>query len=317
MVGPVGDGETGSDVAGVIDIGTNTVHMVLARRFGDGRVEVIDRYSDAARLGGGPDPRHLDDDAVARGIEALKRCGARAAAAGVEPRAVATAAVRDADNREEFVDRVRAEVSMEVDVLSGDAEARYVHLGVLSALPVAGRRFVVCDIGGGSTELLAATGEAVGFVASVQWGAVRLTRRFLDDGWGSDAIGAARETIREAIGAPAAKALVGSPELLVGTSGTISTIGAMAAVSNGSWAGNGASLSRSSVAEVIEALRHAGSPQLAAELPAMPAKRAEILLAGALALDEVMGALGMSQLTYSAAALRDGVLIDQWRRAGG
>ena len=94
-------------------------------------------------------------------------------------RAVATSAVREAENRAVFIERARA-VGVEVEVISGFEEARLIHLGVLQAVPVFDRQVVVCDIGGGSTELVVGTKGEILTARSLKLGSIRLTRRYFD-----------------------------------------------------------------------------------------------------------------------------------------
>src|SRR5262245_46024005 len=125
------------DTLAALDIGTNSVHMVIAR-IGEGHTfEVIDRVKEMVRLGSsGGDMKRLEPDAIERGVAALTRFRRLADSNGAPIRAVATSAVREARNADDFIKRVRQEAGIEVDVISGFEEARLIHLGVLQALPV-------------------------------------------------------------------------------------------------------------------------------------------------------------------------------------
>ena len=144
-----------SEVLAAIDIGTNSIHLVIARVTGPHAMEVLGREKEMVRLGSGAgDLKHLAGDAVDRGVRTLARFREMADALGAPVTAVATSAVREAENRQVFLDRARDEAGVEVEVISGFEEARLIHLGVLQAVPVFDQRLLVCDIGGGSTELL-------------------------------------------------------------------------------------------------------------------------------------------------------------------
>jgi exopolyphosphatase / guanosine-5'-triphosphate,3'-diphosphate pyrophosphatase len=165
-------------VLAAVDIGTNSVHLVVAR-VGENTIEVLEREREMVRLGSSAgDMKHLTPAAINRGIEALVRFKQVAAIHGASMRAVATSAVREAANRAVFIDRARAE-GIEVEVISGFEEARLIHLGVLQAVPVFDRQVLVCDIGGGSTELVVGRGGDVAFHVSTQIGVVRHTERHL------------------------------------------------------------------------------------------------------------------------------------------
>ena len=166
-----------ANVLAAVDIGTNSVHLVVARVDED-RIEVVEREREMVRLGSSAgDMKRLTPSAISRGIESLVRFRQVAAIHGATMRAVATSAVREAENRAVFIDRAR-EVGVDVEVISGFEEARLIHLGVLQAVPVFDRKVVVCDIGGGSTELvlgshgdiLAARSLKSAFAGSTYWG---------------------------------------------------------------------------------------------------------------------------------------------------
>ncbi|MGZ4786288.1 MAG: Ppx/GppA phosphatase family protein, partial [Acidimicrobiales bacterium] len=138
-----------------VDIGTNSVHLVVARFDDDGHFEVIADEKEAVRLGSsGGDMKELAPDAIDRGIAALTRFRQVADISSAPMSAVATSAVREAENAEDFIRRAREEADVEVEVISGVEEARLIHLGVLQAVPVFERRLLLIDIGGGSTEVL-------------------------------------------------------------------------------------------------------------------------------------------------------------------
>ena len=125
--------------------------------------------------------KRLEPDAIDRAVAALGRQRAIAEAHGAEVRAVATSAVREAENRHVFLRRARVEAGVEVEVISGFEEARLIHLGVLQAVPVFDRRVLVVDIGGGSTEIVLGERDEALVARSLKLGAIRLTDRFFPD----------------------------------------------------------------------------------------------------------------------------------------
>src|SRR5436190_11588233 len=166
-------------VLAAIDVGTNSFHLVVARVTGDDRFEVIAREKEMVRLGsGGGDMKVLTPAAIDRGVQTLERLKRMGDVSDASVRAVATSAVREAENNAEFVRRARDEAGVDIEVVSGVEEARLIHLGVLQALPVFDRRLLLCDIGGGSTELLIGERGTVLAARSFKLGAVRLTTRF-------------------------------------------------------------------------------------------------------------------------------------------
>ena len=181
-----------------LDIGTNSFHLVVARPVGGDRFETLTREKEVVRLGhGGGDMKVMSPEAIDRGIAALRRMRRIADSYEAALRAVATSAVREAENASTFLDRARLEAGIDIEVISGAEEARLILLGVLQAVPVYDRRMLLVDVGGGSTELL--IGERAEALASRSFklGAVRLTDRFFPGGAvGPKAVAACREYAR-------------------------------------------------------------------------------------------------------------------------
>ncbi len=309
-------------VLAAVDIGTNSVHMVVARVADDGRMEVLEKEKEMVRLGrSGGDMKLLAPDAIDRGVAALERCRRVADAHGAELAAVATSAVREAENRREFLDRAFDEAGVSVEVISGFEEARLIHLGVLQALPVFDQRVLLCDIGGGSTEILLGHRGDVLASRSFRLGAIRLTERFLSrDVVKPKHLARARHHVGTLLAAFGAEVRDAGHEVAVGASGTIETVVAMALAARDEGAGartlNGQEVTASEVRAAVEALA-ACSVEERAALPGVDAKRADILLGGAVILEGFVEAFGVERLTFSEGALREGVLLDQARRRSG
>jgi exopolyphosphatase/guanosine-5'-triphosphate,3'-diphosphate pyrophosphatase len=160
-----------------IDIGTNSVHMVLADVDHLG-FHILTTEKEVVRLGAGVQGfDHLAPEAMDRGVSTLRRMKHIANAHGASVRAVATSAVREADNGEEFVDRVRKEVGVDVHVISGAEEARLIALGVRHSLALADEQVLMIDIGGGSTEFTVSKGRRTFISQSIKLGAVTAFRR--------------------------------------------------------------------------------------------------------------------------------------------
>ncbi|HEX4902907.1 MAG TPA: Ppx/GppA phosphatase family protein [Acidimicrobiales bacterium] len=316
------DGPVPDPVLAAVDIGTNSVHMVVARVGGEGRMEILAKEKEMVRLGrAAGDMKELAPDAIDRGVAALQRCRRIAAAHGAELAAVATSAVREADNRREFLDRAWDEAGVSVDVISGFEEARLIHLGVLQALPIFDQRVLLCDIGGGSTEVLLGQRGDVLASRSFRLGAIRLTERFLArDDLKPKHVEACRqhaETILAPFGAEVREA---GHDVVVGASGTVETVVSMALAARGEAGGrtlNGQRVTADEVHEVVELLASAPDPAARAELPGMDPKRADILLGGAVILEQFVRCFGVEELVFSENALREGVLLDQARRRSG
>lgn len=312
-----------TDVLAAVDVGTNSLHLVIARVVDGDRFDVVAREKEQVRLGqGAGDMKTLAADAIDRGVAALDRFRRLADAHGADLRAVATSAVREAENHDEFLARARREAEVEVEVISGVEEARLIHLGVLSGLPIYDHRTLICDIGGGSTELvLGERGDTLA-ARSLKLGAVRLTNRFFASGSVSKSdVEDCRRHVRSALVAfePAARAH--GFALAVGSSGTIEQVVRLARLRAGddlpqrTW--NGATATAEEVEAVAVELARAARKGTLAEVEGLDEKRVDIITAGALILEGVVERLGVAELTVSEAALREGVLIDTLERVRG
>jgi exopolyphosphatase/guanosine-5'-triphosphate,3'-diphosphate pyrophosphatase len=320
--GAVDDGP--SSVKAAIDIGTNSMHLVVARLADHGGFEILTSEKDSVRLGqGGGEMKLLAPDAIERGITALARMAQVATSFGeVDLVAVATSAVREASNRDEFLDRARDEVGIEVEVISGFEEARLIHLGVLHALPIFDRRVLLVDIGGGSTEFVVGQGAQTIEARSMKLGAIRLTERFFSSSISEKRapthaeIDECRHYVRAAL-APVGRELGGhQPELAIGSSGTASTIGAMAVSRRGDDVRqmNGVVFSSAELEAVVDEVLTASDRR---KVSGLDDKRTDIILGGAVLLHEVFRTFDLSAMTISDAALREGVLFDRFASQSG
>ena len=305
-----------------IDVGTNSVHLVVARTTDGDRFEVLTREKDMVRLGSGStDMRELAPDAVDRAVAALDRFRRIAEVHGAEVRAVATSAVREAENRDVFLRRARDEAEVEVEVVSGTEEARLIHLGVLQALEVFDSRLLLADIGGGSTELL--IGEAGETIAStsLKLGAVRLTNRFFaGEKLHPSAVSSCRTYVAEVLASFDRPVREHGFEVAVGCSGTIEQVLRLARGLAGEEelrTLNGAVIKRKQVTAVAEAVIDARRSGTMADLPDLDPKRTDIILAGVLVLEGLVQRFGIKEMVISEHALREGVFLDTVQRLRG
>lgn len=311
------------DALAAIDIGTNSIHLVVARVGQERRFEVVDREKEMVRLGSGSgDMKHLEPDAIDRGIAALARFRTLADSANAPITAVATSAVREAENAHVFLERAREEAGVHVEVISGYEEARLIRLGVLQSLPIYERQHLVIDIGGGSTEVVVGKGDEELFVRSMRLGALRLTRRFFPEGRADgDAVDACRKFVRAMLATIGRDQAVAGVEVAAGSAGTALSVGAMvhAARSGGGSPKtlNGFEIEREEVSAVVKRLAKAATVEERRKIPGLDPKRADIALAGTILLDQAMRELGLERLVLSEYGLREGVLLDAYERLHG
>lgn len=315
-----------SDTLAAVDIGTNSFHLVVARFSEGSKFEVLTREKEMVRLGSGSgrggDMKRLKKDAVDRGIDALDRIRRLAETYDAPIHAVATSAVREAENAQSFLDRARDEAGVEVEVISGLEEARLIHLGVLQAVPVYDRRMVLVDIGGGSTEILVGErGEELA-AGSLKLGAIRLTSRFFrSNRLHPGSVDACRRYVRAALAPMAREVRRVGFQVAVGSSGTVATMAAMVQASRHEGPApktlNNFSFTRSEVKATVRRLIDADTVGKRRQLPGVEPSRADILLAGAIILEQAMRELGIDEMVYSDYALREGALLDALQRRQG
>lgn len=309
------------DLIAAIDIGTNSVHMVIARIVAGGRLEVVTREKDMVRLGSGVgEMKELSSEAMDRGIAALRRCAILAESFGAPVRAVATSAVREARNAAEFEQRARQEAGIEVDVIPGSEEARLIYLGVLQALPVFDESVVLIDVGGGSTEVLFGRAGKVELARSLKLGSLRLTNKFFPDGAVTNkAVAKCRKHVRSKIASLVHESAGLERSVAVVSSGTALTLANMALLRRGGEPPvklNAETFTVAELSAVVEELVAAPGVEERRALAGLDPGRADIILGGAIVLEQMALALGLERLTVSEYALREGALLDAMQRLG-
>lgn len=299
-----------------VDMGTNSFHLIIVEVNGDGSFILLYRQREVIRLGShkGEDLSVISDGETEKAIDLLSNFKSLADYYGAEFYAVATSAVREAQNKNEFLERVFDKVGIDINVIDGRREAKLIFLGVQKALPVSDKKVLCIDIGGGSTEFLLADKGKIIFAESIKIGAVRLAKMFFPDyKLKTRAIKDCKFYINQALNGNKNLDYLQSFDIAVGTSGTIN---AAAALVNSRISGkkfkpyNGLTFSysdfRSVLAEVLEA-------QTTAEritLPGMEVKRADIIPAGLLILRRAMKNFNIKEITISEYALREGIIFN-------
>ncbi len=299
-----------------IDIGTNSIHLLVAEVYPDsGSFKILEREKEIVRLGSGStDMKYLTGSAVERAIHVLRRCKMIADSYRASIRAIATSAVREALNQDEFLRRVKTEAGITIEVASGFEEARLIHLGVLQALPIFKKRHLMVDIGGGSTEFLVGHQRNILYSNSLKIGAVRLTQRFFEDGkTSSKSIRECRQYVRGMLSPIARAARKNHYEIAVGTSGTITSIAQIIRLrrdEDGESSINNFTFSSREVSEVAELILEKNDPDDRAGIDGLDPARADIIVAGVIILEEAFRALEVKRMTISEYALREGIILD-------
>jgi exopolyphosphatase/guanosine-5'-triphosphate,3'-diphosphate pyrophosphatase len=313
-------------IIAAIDLGTNSLHMVVVRI--EPRLpsfSIIAREKETVRLGDRDiETGNLKPEVMKRAIATLKRFQEVAKTLNAETIiAVATSAVREAPNGKDFLQSVEDELGLSVDLISGQEEARRIYLGVLSGMELNNQPHIIIDIGGGSTEIILGDSHEARTLTSTKVGAVRLTSELITTDPISNAEfkylqAYARGMLERSVEEVQANLKLGEFPRLVGTSGTIETLVMIQAREKQSSVPstlNGYELSLKDLQEWVNRLRKISNLERAA-IPGMPEKRSEVILAGAVILQEAMNLLGVESVTVCERSLREGVIVD-WMLAHG
>ncbi len=315
-----------SRILAAIDIGTNSIHMVVVKiNPALPAFNIVDAEKSTVRLGERcPQTGNLTTEAMARAIAALRRCLDMATAWNAEHViAVATSATREAPNGKDFVREVEAQLGLQIDLIAGQEEARRIYLGVLSGLEFNHHPHIIIDIGGGSTELILGDGHDPRFLSSTKVGAVRLTAEFVTtDPISNREFDRMHAYVRGMLEWPLedlkASIKPGDNIQMVGTSGTIESLirlDASETLGTAPSSLHGYVLTLERLQSFTQRLRKLSFADRA-KLPGMSERRAEIILAGGMILQEVMEELGMTQITSCVRALREGIIVDWMLKHG-
>lgn len=296
-----------------IDVGSNSVHMMIADVSRDGHIDVVDRIKEMVRLGRRVfTTGRLSSESMDLAVRALGNFRRLARVRRVERmRAVATSAVREARNRTEFIRRIKRETGIGVEIISGIDEARLIFQAARHALGLEGGPHLLVDVGGGSVELVLVKDGQPLWMRSVKLGVARLTERFLlDDPPTRPQLRRLEEHLEAEIGGLMRKARRKGAVRAIGTSGTINTLVAMARAARGEELGrlHGASASTAEIAKLAKQIVEANSA-LRVELPGIDAKRVDLMPATAVLGDYVLRRSGAPELVACNWALREGVLL--------
>jgi exopolyphosphatase/guanosine-5'-triphosphate,3'-diphosphate pyrophosphatase len=298
-----------------IDVGTNSVKLHVGELLDDGEWQTVLDRSELTRLGEGvAEAGRLGEEPIRRTVAAIAELVAAAREHGAEAiAAVGTAGLRQAANANDLLDAVRRRTGVEVEVISGEEEARLSYLAATSVLDVGKGRLGVFETGGGSSQFTFGEGGRVDERFSLDVGAVPLTERFgLDQAADTSTVGFAEEAIAGELGA-----LEGRPALdvMVGIGGAITNL---AGVKLGLERYDpervrGFVLEAAEVSRQIELYRTRDA-EGRRSIRGLQPKRAEVILAGACIVHVVLAKLGSASLTVSDQGLRHGVLIDRFAR---
>ncbi len=296
-----------------LDLGSNSFHLILARRLGQ-HIQVVDRLREMVRLGTGlRADGTITPDAQQRALDTLRRFGDRLR--DVPPshvRAVGTYTLRQAFRAVDFLEHARQALGHAIEVISGQEEARLIYRGVGFTLGPAATRRLVFDIGGGSSETVLGEGIHPLFLESLHMGCITYSQRFFRDGRITAKRWQAAETAARLEFQPvAAQFRAAGWDEAVGTSGSIRAVGAVLQAVRGS-----PTIDAAGLADLRERLIRAGRIDRL-NLPDLAAERQQVFAGGAVILSAAFAALGIARMQPCDGALREGLLDELAAGRGG
>jgi exopolyphosphatase/guanosine-5'-triphosphate,3'-diphosphate pyrophosphatase len=298
-----------------LDLGSNSLHLLVVEARPDGTFEPLCQEKEMLRLGDVVSRTgRVTDEALGGLLSTIRRFTVLAEANGAdEVVARATAALRDADNGAAVVDRIEAVTGLRVEVISGVEEARLIFGAVRASVVIDPSPALCLDLGGGSLEVMVGDGDGLQWATSVRLGVARLTAELVS----SDPLSGAdrrrlRQLVTSVLGPVAAEIAPLKPRMLIGTSGTLCDLAAMATVSAGAAVPtsiNHLTVTREQLGAVHdEILRRPVAARR--RMSGLDARRADLIPAGAVVLLTAMDLFGLDAMTVSDWALREGIVLD-------
>src|SRR3954463_13036139 len=295
-----------------IDVGSNSIRLVVAEVLPSGGYRVLDEERENTRLAAAlTKTGRLDPTAADATVTVLRNFLSIAAGYGVDQvRAIGTSALRDAEDGPEFCDRVRKTLKLSIEVISANEEARLAFLSVARAFDISGRRVAVADIGGGSTEIVLASSGLVDQVYETKLGAVRVAEECGVTGRSSEKrVLKLREFIDRAL-----KKEIGKPpfvpDMLFGTGGTFTALASIIMARQG-MAGQpmwGFRVSRAQIRHLVADLANM-SLERRCKVVGLSPQRADIIVAGLAVVERIMRKLGANVVQVHTRGVREGLML--------
>jgi len=297
-------------------MGTNSFHMIIAKLNQDGSIKLIDREKEVIRIGSheGEGLSFISDKETEKAIRTLRNFKKLADSYGAAFRAVATSAVREAENKSWFIGEIRRSLGINVEVIDGREEAKMIYLGAAKALSLSGRNALCIDIGGGSTEIINVNKGKTIFSESIKIGAVRLSKQFFPDFTiGKKKILGCSSHIESLLTSSLNPYLDYDFEIAVGSSGTIEALASIILqLSNRKVPRslNSISFTKDELELVSGKILSASTIKERLRIPGMEKNRADILPAGLLILNKIFQLFKIKEIVISGYALREGIILN-------
>ncbi len=299
----------------VVDIGTNSIHMVLANIDPDGSYKILDRFKDMTRLGDGTFQRKcLSEAAMTRGIEVLRTLTTLARNKGFSKIVMAaTSAVREAKNGGQFIEAVAEQTQVRVRVVTGQEEARLIYLGIRQSMELTDTPSLMVDIGGGSVEVIAGTRDRLVGSQSLKLGAIRLKDQFLAKAPPSNSqlrelYTAVEHELREALH----QLKLDKVDRIIASSGMAANLAEIVYFQRTGQKISQLNMATMSLKEIslIEERLAKSDREKRLEIPRLDSQRVDTLLPAATIIRTILELTGQKEVTISDKALREGLIDD-------
>ena len=303
-----------------IDVGSNSIRLIIAEPDGTGGYRILDDEKITARLGRGlADTGRIDEAVLADAADTIHRMATIARGYGAfEIRAIGTAAMRDATNAADLIERVRRDSGLEISIIGSEEEGRLAHMSVVRAFELGAEPYLVADIGGGSTEIVLGRAGQIERIESLRIGAVRMTERF---GGSLAAAGDRYEEMRAFIGGTIEARIGDAPgrqQIMFGAGGTFNALATMHLAATGvarpdalaSASIHGQEVDLAQVRHTLETLR---ATRDGASIAGLSPERADIIVAGVTIIERLMTITGVGRVRVHDRGIRDGLLLEMFR----
>ena len=306
--------KTDADVRiSAIDIGSNSIRQTIADVSPTGVIRVVDEMKAAPRLGAGLEKRGvISEIAIQNALSTLTRMATLANQLGVKrTEAVATSAVREASNGEQFLKLVKAETGLKIRVLRGEDEARLAFRSALAHFDLAVGRAVVMDIGGGSLELALSADGLVDRLISLPLGAIRTTEQYLVAGQKKKGMRKLRKHVRLELRRHLSARHWHATRIIC-SGGTFTTLASIYLSRIGMESAktvHGTVIPRVELEHIVDML-HNMSPAERQSVPGLSAARSDIIVGGLAVAAEVAARVEAKELVVSGYGIREGILLE-------
>ncbi len=302
----------------VIDIGSNSFHMIIVRANKNGAFSPIERRRKVVRLLQSEGKIKPED--FEKGVKTLREFKSSAEHYNAEIVAIATSALREAENRREFLNAVRKEAGIEIEVIDGKKEAELVFLGATFPFNRQNKNILNIDIGGGSTEITIGKMGKILLAESLNLGAVRLTKMFCEDSIvNEERLNRCTNYLRNALKDIAPEVNETGFEQCFGSGGTVVSLGLMIAANKGIKFRkfeniSGFEFSVTDLREIASLIFSKSTPEERAKIKMLDKERADIIPAGAKILTEIFDLLKIKKMSVSLQGLKEGALYDYLKK---